>query len=55
MNKQIVEIHVKKYYINSKVNHNILNELGFFVLKNAFKKAYSGNAIKVLIKPNECK
>ena len=28
----------KKYYINSKVNHNILSELGFFVLKNAFKK-----------------
>ena len=26
------------YYINSKVNHNILNELGFFVVKNAFKK-----------------
>ena len=28
----------KNHYINSKVNHNILSELGFFVLKNAFKK-----------------
>ena len=33
----------KNHYINSKVNHNILSELGFFVLKNAFKKELDYN------------
>ena len=35
----------KNHYINSKVNNNILSELGFFVLKNAFKNISNNIAV----------